>query len=184
VSTDRPYLLDSDVFIAAKNSYYAFAICPGFWDSLIDHHHQGHVCSIDRVKGELLAGQKTQKQLLAGEEDEDLVQWLKNEVPSEFFMETSEQAVANAYGQVMLWVQRNNQYFDQAKAKFATEADGWLVAYAMVHGVTVITNEQPRPQSRNRILLPDVCTQFNVISKNTFEMLHDLAVRYEWRGAT
>jgi hypothetical protein len=99
-------------------------------------------------------------------------------------MDTSEQAIADAYGQVMLWVQRNTQYFDQAKAKFATEADGWLVAYAMVHGVAVVTNEQPRPQSRNRVLLPDVCVQFNVTHRDTFTMLRDLAVRYEWRGAS
>jgi len=171
MSMDRPYLLDSDVFIAAKNSYYAFAICPGFWDSLIHHQGLGNVCSIDRVKSELLAGRKT----------EDLVQWVKNEVPSAFFMETGEQAVANSFGQVMLWVQRNPQYFNQAKAKFATEADGWLVAYAMVHGMTVVTNEQPRPKSRNRILLPDVCSQFNVTYRDTFAMLHELAVRYEWR---
>lgn len=137
-----------------------------------DHHcGAGDICSIDRVRGELLAGRKT----------EDLVQWVTNQLPSAFFMDTDEQAVANAYGQVMLWVQRNGQYFDQAKAKFATEADGWLVAYAMVHGVAVITNEQSRPQSRNRILLPDVCAQFNVAYLNTFEMLTELAVRYEWR---
>jgi len=174
MSTNRPYLLDSDVFIAAKNSYYAFAICPGFWDSLIYHYGVGNLCSIDRVKSELLAGRKT----------EDLVQWVKGQLPSAFFVDTGEEAVAAAYAELMLWVQRNPQYFDQAKAKFATEADGWLVAYAMVHGVTVITNEQPRPQSRNRILLPDACAQFNVIYKDTFTMLNELAVRYEWRGST
>jgi hypothetical protein len=54
----------------------------------------------------------------------------------------------------------------------------------MVHGVTVITNEQARPQSRNRILLPDVCNQFTVTYKDTFAMLRELAVRYEWKGAT
>lgn len=174
MSTTPLYLLDSDVFIAAKNSYYAFTICPGFWDSLIHHYGVGNIRSIDRVRGELLAGRRT----------EDLVQWVKDQLPSKFFMDTDEEAVADAYGQVMLWVQRNAQYFDQAKAKFATEADGWLAAYAMVHRVTVITNEQPRPQSRNRILLPDVCTQFKVTYKDTFEMLNELAVRYEWRGST
>ncbi len=174
MSTDHPYLLDSDVFIAAKNSYYAFAICPGFWDSLIHYHSAGKIFSIDRVRSELLAGRRT----------EDLAQWVRNSVPPAFFMDTSEQTVVNAYGQVMLWVQRNAQYSDQAKAKFATEADGWLVAYAMVDSVTVITNEQPRPQSRNRILLPDVCTQFGVTYNDTFAMLHKLAVRYEWRRAT
>jgi len=171
MSTTPLYLLDSDVFIAAKNSYYAFTICPGFWDSLIHHHENGNVCSIDRVRGELLAGRKT----------EDLVQWVKDQLPSEFFMDTDEEAVSNAYSQVMLWVQRNPQYLDQAKAKFATEADGWLVAYAMANNVFVVTNEHPRPQSRNRILLPDVCAQFKVICKDTFSMLKELAVRYEWR---
>jgi hypothetical protein len=174
MSTKRPYLLDSDVFIAAKNSYYAFAICPGFWDSLIGHHGEGNVSSIDKIRAELLAGRPT----------EDLARWVRDQLPAGFFVGTDEEAVADAYGQVMLWVQRNAQYFDQAKAKFATEADGWLVAYAMVHGVTVITNEQPRPQSRNRILLPDVCTQFKVTYKDTFAMLRELAVRYEWRGST
>ncbi len=174
MTTKRLYVLDSDVFIAAKNSYYAFAICPGFWDSLIGHHRKGHLCSIDRVKGELLAGRKT----------EDLVRWVKNELPAGFFIGTEDPTVTSAYARVMLWVQRNAQYLDQAKAKFATEADGWLVAYAMAKNVVVVTNEQPRPQARNRILLPDVCNQFNVEYKDTFAMLKDLAVRFEWTGGT
>ena len=114
MTVGRPFILDADVFIAAKNRYYAFAICPGFWDSLIHHQCVGNVGNIDRVKSELLAGQET----------EDLVQWVKNEVPAAFFMEPGQLAIASAYGEVMLWAQRNPQYFDQAKAKFATEADG------------------------------------------------------------
>jgi hypothetical protein len=166
------YVLDSDVFIAAKNSYYAFSICPGFWDSLIHHHHEDHVCSIDRVRGELLAGNKT----------EDLVLWVRGSLPTSFFRDTAEAAVLRAYTEIMLWVQRNSQYFDHAKAKFATEADGWLVAYALVHEITVVTNEQPRPQSRSRILLPDVCDHFNVAYTDTFLMLKDLLVQYQWRS--
>ncbi len=80
----------------------------------------------------------------------------------------------------MLWAQRNPQYFDRAKAKFATEADGWLVAYAIARDALVVTNEQPRPESRNRILLPDVCNQFNIGYQDTFWMLEQLNVRFEW----
>lgn len=167
------FVLDSDVFIAAKNSYYAFAICPGFWESLIHHHAESHICSIDRVRGELLAGRKT----------EDLVQWVRETVPPSFFKNTADTVVLESFADIMLWVQRNTQYLDQAKAKFATEADGWLVAYAMVHGITVVTNEQPRPQSRSRILLPDVCDQFNVKYTDTFLMLKDLAVQFHWRSS-
>ncbi|MGL5096417.1 MAG: DUF4411 family protein, partial [Planctomycetia bacterium] len=46
MSENRLYLLDSNVFITAKNSYYAFSICPGFWDSLLHFHvNEGSVYS-------------------------------------------------------------------------------------------------------------------------------------------
>ena len=83
----------------------------------------------------------------------------------------------------MVWVQQNSQYFDRAKAKFATEADGWLVAYGIAHGGVVVTNEQARPESRNRVLLPDVCRQFGVVHKDTFEMLRLLQIKFDWTAA-
>jgi hypothetical protein len=100
-------------------------------------------------------------------------------MPGDWGYHSHEQAFPS---QIMLWTQRNTQYTAPAKAKFATEADGWLVAYASAHRHTVVTNEQPRPESKNRILLPDVCAQFNVPYLNTFEMLKQLAVRYEWQA--
>ncbi len=167
------FLMDADVFIAAKNRYYAFDICPGFWESLIHECNAGNIRSIDKVRTELLAGRET----------EDLVQWVKKDLPRELFLDTSTGAVLSAYEEVMLWAQRNPQYFDRAKAKFATEADGWLVAYAMIHGTTIVTNEQPRPDARNRVLLPDVCNQFEIAYKDTFVMLRELAIRFDWTGA-
>lgn len=164
-----PFVLDSDVFIAAKNTYYAFDICPGFWKSLVRAHAQGRAQSIDRIRTELLTGRN----------EEDLVQWVKNDLPEAFFHDSNSAEVSAAYAEVMLWVQRSPQYFDRAKAKFATEADGWLVAYSMVNGTVVVTNEQSRPESRNRIILPDVCTQFNVTPIDTFSMLRELSVRLD-----
>jgi hypothetical protein len=172
VTKSAPFVLDSDVFIAAKNAYYAFDICPGFWSGILRAFQQGRVRSIDRIRNELLAGQR----------EEDLVQWVRNEVPGPFFHDSNAGDVSAAFADVMLWVQRNGQYFDRAKAKFATEADGWLVAYSMVHGTAVVTNEQPRPESRNRVLLPDVCVQFQVPFKDTFVMLRELAIRFDLAG--
>ncbi|MYD91595.1 MAG: DUF4411 family protein [Caldilineaceae bacterium SB0662_bin_9] len=71
MTMDQTYLVDSDVFITAKNLYYAFDICPGFWKSVVHHHRASRVFSIDRVHSDLLAGYKT----------EDLVRWVRNEVP-------------------------------------------------------------------------------------------------------
>ena len=168
----QTYLVDSDVFITAKNLYYSFDICPGFWKSVIHHHLEGRVFSVDRVRSELLTGRKT----------ENLVRWVSNELPGAFFLEVDTDAVTNAYTEIMMWVQRHPTYFDYAKAKFATGADGWLVAYARVHGAIVATNEQPAPGSRKEIKIPDVCDQFAVKRENTFSMLRALGIRFDWTG--
>lgn len=169
MNTNLPYIIDSDVLISAKNRYYSFDICPGFWASLLQHHQSAEVFSLDRIRQELLAGR----------EDDDLVQWTTNVVPADFFLSTQDAEIVTAFTEIMMWVQRHPQYYDSAKAKFATEADGWLAAFARVKGAMVITNEQPRPESRNRILLPDVCDQFGVKYDDTFAMLKALRVRYE-----
>lgn len=166
------FLLDSDVFITAKNTYYAFDICPGFWKALLHAHRLGRVRSIDRVRNELLSGRK----------EEDLVQWVTKEVPTDFFDDSNGDGVIRAYADIMLWVQRNARFMDRAKAKFATEADGWLVAYSMINGTTVVTNEKPRPESTNRVLLPDVCAQFNVPYTDIFSMLKELGFRFDLTG--
>jgi len=164
------YIIDSDVLITAKNSYYAFDLCPGFWDSLLALHHSGKVHSIDRVRQELLQGH-----------DEDaLVKWVHDWVPGGFFLSCANAEVTSAFTEVMLWVQRNSQYFESARAKFASGADGWLVAYAMIHGSTVVTLEESRPESRNQIKIPDVCIQFGVPYKDIFMVLRELRVQYDY----
>ena len=50
------YLLDSDVFIQAKNLHYGFDFCPGFWDWIDRANTAGTVISIENVRIELLAG--------------------------------------------------------------------------------------------------------------------------------
>ena len=167
------YLVDSDVFITAKNLYYSFDICPGFRKSMVHHHRKGRVFSIDKVRSELLAGPKA----------EDLVRWVRDEVPAGFFIPVDTGAVVRAYMDIMMWVQRHPGYFDQAKAKFAKGADGWLVAYARIHDTTIVTNEQSAPKSKREIKLPDVCDQFGVRRDNTFAMLRSLNVHFDWAGA-
>ena len=80
MNTTRMLLLDADVFIAAKNRYYAFDICPGFWKSLVHHCGTGEIRSIDKVRSELLAGSPT----------ENLAQWVQMELPIDFFWDTSD----------------------------------------------------------------------------------------------
>ena len=164
------FLIDTDVLITAKNAYYAFDICPGFWQSLIIQHQVGQVHSLDRVRQELLQGR----------DDDELVQWLHRDVPADFFLASHDADVVAAYTDIMFSVQRNPQYQDSAKAKFATGADGWLVAHAKVNGHVIVTNEQPRPEARNQIKLPDVCEKFGVGYQDSFGMLKALQIRFHY----
>ncbi len=166
------YLVDSDVLITAKNLYYAFDLCPGFWKTLLHYHGEDRIFSVDRVRNELLVGRS----------DEDLFQWVKNDVPEEFFLPVDTGEVARVYTEIMMWVQRHPNYFEHAKAKFATGADGWLVACAQVRGATVVTNEQPAPASRKDVKLPDVCDEFKVPQQNAFVMLRTLGAQFDWTG--
>lgn len=165
MSTEGAYLVDSDVFIAANRQYYAFPICPGFWDGLMRHHELENVYSIDQVKEELLRGK------------DKLTDWVKQKPLSEFFLSTKDTVVAKNYGEVMNWVYGNPQFQDAAKEEFAKGADGWLVAYTKTYGGTVVTGEQLNLQVKARVPIPNVCEKFDVPYKDTFQMLAGLQVK-------
>ena len=131
MSLTHGYLIDSDVLITAKNRYYAFSIYPGFWDSVMHYHSIGYIHSIDRVRQELLLGRK----------DDELVHWVSQSVPESFYLSSDVVEVVSAYTQVMLWVTRHTQYYDEAKARFASRADDWLVAHGMSSGNIVVTTD-------------------------------------------
>jgi hypothetical protein len=170
---DPNFVLDANVFIQAYRRYYSFDICPGFWDSLLHHAQAGRLCSIDRVHKELLAGGK----------GDALENWVKSNAPDTFFVTTQAEAVARHYAEIMQWVvQEQPQFKSEAKNEFARAADGWLVAYAATHNRTVVTHEEYNPDNKKKVLIPNVCKQFNVPYINTFQMLRVLQVRFDWKA--
>ncbi|MEZ6007399.1 MAG: DUF4411 family protein [Planctomycetota bacterium] len=160
------YLVDSSPFIEAKQRYYGFDFCPGFWEAIEAAHAESRVFSIDRVRQELV-----------GEKDE-LSTWSAAAVSPAFFLDTSTQAVASEFAPLMAWVNAQPQFTSAAKAEFAmaTVADGWLIAAAKLHGMTLVTHEVPRPEARKRVPIPNVCAAFGVPYANTFQMLRDLGI--------
>lgn len=165
------YLLDANVFIEARRRYYAFDICPGYWEALLAHREGARLGSIDRIRNELLRG------------NDDLAEWVERQVPEAFFLSTADAAVTRHFAQMMGWVQEQAQFLPAAKAEFAQEADGWLAAYAKAHGFMLVTHEALNPESRKRVPLPNVCEAFGVPYANTFDMLRGLSVRFEWHRA-
>ena len=56
-------LLDSNVFIQAKNFYYGFDFAPAFWDWIDQEHANGNVFSVEGSRDELIAGDGHPRQL-------------------------------------------------------------------------------------------------------------------------
>lgn len=168
MAAPKSYLLDANVFIQAKNMYYSFVICPGFWDSLLGAFRVGILRSIDQVRAELEVGK------------DEIADWIRTKVPDGFFEPTDASEVVSTYRDVMRWVQENPQFFPYAKDEFAAGADGWLIAYAATLNMQLVTQEQRNPAQRNRVPLPNVAEAFGVTWLNTFEMLEALDIKYVW----
>ena len=157
------YVLDANVFIEAARRYYAFDIVPQFWVSLVDLAMAGSVVSIDRVQTELQRGKDT------------LAQWATTDFATGF-ASTNDPDVKREYANMIEWVMGQNQFKDAAKAKFARDADGWLVAYARANNYVVVTHEELAPDVRNKVPIPNVCHAFDVQYIDTFAMLRALRV--------
>ncbi len=162
----KTLLLDTNVFVEAHKRYYAQDICPGFWNCLLLHCNKGSVRSIDKVKEEIKTGQ------------DELWDWVQS-APQDLFATSNEQPVQEAFSEIIEWVVRNQQFTDAAQTEFARGADGWLVAYARVHGVMLVTDEKSDPKIKKRVPIPNVCKKFNVSYENTFSMLRGLGVQFK-----
>ncbi|MDY0164967.1 MAG: DUF4411 family protein [Thermoguttaceae bacterium] len=172
MSDGRRYLLDANVFIEAYQGYYAFDICPGFWQSLLRQHGAKRVFSIDKIEDELAAGH------------DSLSNWATDTAQNTFFKRTADKRVADAFTEMIKWVQADKQFTVEAKARFASVADGWLIAYAKTNALIVVTRETYVPDVKVRVPIPNVCLEFDVEFCNTFEMLRDLKVQFVLRKRT
>ncbi len=161
------YILDANIFMEAKNRYYAFNLCPGFWDSLLHHNSMGNLESIDRVRKELLEGK------------DNLATWSKKS--PDLFASTDSKFVLADYGAIIQWAQSQERFNDAAKSEFASGVDAWVIAYAKANNAIVATQEVSAPKSRKDVKIPDVCNHFNIKCTNTFDMLQKLGIVFYWK---
>jgi len=169
-SKDRVFLLDANIFIEAKRRYYAFDLCPGFWESIKALHEDKRLYSIDRIKDELEKG------------GDDLAEWACKEMPAACFLSTDNESITGCYGQIVSWVSEQDQFLDAAKAEFASDPDGWLIACACARQLAIVTHEVYSPDAQRRVHIPNVCRQFGVEYFDTFKMLRELHVRFHWKS--
>lgn len=166
MNTGSVYVLDSDVFMTAARSYYAFDLVPAFWSGLVQEARNGRLLSIDRVKAEIDEGK------------DRLKQWATNDFHP-WFAPTGTEPVVTVYASIIAWGMGQPQFTGAAKAEFADakNADPWLVAYAKATNSTVVTNEKYDANIRRKIKIPNVCNAFGVAHVDLFQMLRALALR-------
>jgi len=114
-----PYLLDTNVFIQAKNLHYGFDFCPAFWDWLIANNAAQLVFSIEKVGDEVEAGA------------DELANWAAERGPG-FFLKP-DAALLPALGSVSAWAM-SQTYEPAAVHTFLQVADYYLIAHALAHG--------------------------------------------------
>lgn len=128
--------------------------------------------SIDKVRKELERG------------GDDLTEWIASTAPSTCFSSTNDSAVISQYGQIMAWVQAQDRFNPEAKSQFAAGADGWLIAYAKVNGLILVTHETLAPEARRTVPIPNVCEAFGVTYLDTFDMLRELEASFSWESSS
>jgi hypothetical protein len=158
-----PYLIDSNVFIQAKNLHYGFDFCPAFWQWLDTEHANGTVFSIERVRDELLGG------------EDELAEWAKAR-GAEFFLPPDD-AIIPSLGTLSAWASSGDFYEPAAANQFLQVADYYLVAYAHAHGFHVVTHEVAQA-SPKRIKIPNACIALGVKSMSPYEMLRTEKARF------
>lgn len=156
------YLLDSNVFIQAKNDHYGFDFVPGFWEWLIKENQAGSVASIEKVRDELRAGK------------DDLSEWAKQRDDGFFLKPDS--AVVEALSQVSNW-SATQVYEPAAVATFLKAADYWLVAHALAYNWVVVTHETP-DNTLMKIKIPNACVGLGLCCINPYQMLRQEKARF------
>jgi hypothetical protein len=156
------YLLDSDVFIQAKNLHYGFDFCPAFWDWIDEQRQSANVLSIDRVRDELIAG------------DDDLAAWAQAR-GDDFFVKP-DSAVLASLRSASAWA--NTAGYEPAGVNiFLNAADYYLVAHAHAGDHIVVTHEVPSPSTK-KIKIPDACIGLSVKCISPYTMLRSEHARF------
>jgi hypothetical protein len=156
------YLLDSDVFIQAKNFHYRMDVVEGFWRLDIANSY-GTIFSVDQVRKELL------------ERKDRLSIWCKSR--KKMFVSTKDGKTYDSFGILATWV--SEHYQPAFQTKFFKDADFAIVGHAHAHNHIVVTHEVRA--DGYEVKIPNACDAMDVRVINPFELLTIEKVKFDLR---
>ena len=151
------YLLDSNVFIQAKNGYYSFDIAPGFWRWLGILAEEQGVLTVKAVREEIIDG------------DDVLRDWMAN-LPRDYFAEPDIPVQENVR-KIANFILQEPRFSEHNRYAFLEKADPWLIATAMTGNNTVITHEKKDGPGSKKMKIPSICEEFEVSYLSVFELM-------------
>lgn len=149
-----------------KLHFYAMDICSGFWEWLDKANSAGILCSIDKVREELMKG------------TDSLVKWAKNYRDGFFMPIDKDEKVAKEIAFITNWIYEQD-YTEDARREFLEKTDFYLIAYAKAHNLTLVTFEKANG-GRHRVTIPDVCNNLGVPCMSLFQLLRQEGIRFIW----
>lgn len=164
---DERYLLDTNIFINAKDNYYSPEIIPAFWQWILAGNQQGCFYSIDKVSDELKKGK----------EEDYLYQFAFEH--AEIFLPSKTSGCIDEYAKLQVWANttwtlgKNSNKTSKATEVFASEtnADAFLVAYAKANNFIIVTNETSEINCQTNVKIPDAANYCGVKTINLYKLL-------------
>lgn len=152
------YILDTNVFVQAKNLYYQFHFCPGFWDWLCKLNPNGFL-SIKNVYDEICYT------------NDELKEWVTKQ--QSLFVDFDNRSATKISEIKKLLDKKQVPQYQQTE--FLSVADSFLVAFAMEHNCTIVTHEKLAANNqlcaKGKVQLPSVAKELGVPCKTIFNVI-------------
>jgi len=151
---------DSNVFMQAKNLYYAFDIAPGFWNGVSECAKSGSIKSPTMVYNEIAKG------------GDELTSWAKT---VKLFVDPTKK-VQETFSKIAEYVVHNGTFHPAQAALFLKGADAWVISSAIADDGIVVTHEKLVGADSTKVKIPNVCKQFGVDCVTCYEMIRRLGI--------
>ena len=167
------YIMDTNTFITAKNTFYAYDIVPSFWSTLLGMFKTGKVKVIDAVADEIADGK------------DDLTEWFGENIKksaddagdSYVIQAKQNGTVLQNYQNIANLVMQNAQYKESEKSRFLSRADPWLIAAGKALNATIVTQEVLSGKGTRKVKIPDICQQVGVKYVNLYDMMRAVGIK-------
>lgn len=165
------FLVDANILITAKNSFYPFDLARAFWEQLKYHVEQKDIIILKKMADEIFKG------------EDELTEWLK-QFDDRLFLTNQDSEILAEYGNVLQHLKDSPYYKEPAWMEWSRDsvADPWLIAAARAKGYTLVTLEVSAGRlsivnKSRKAKINDICKEMKVPCKDLYYMMRQLGIK-------